>query len=76
MPSLGNACPPINPAAYDMTLAGSPHLRRLRVGEKIDHVDGVTVEDAEHMIATRLYQNTARIHFDHFTESQGRFGHG
>ncbi len=26
------------------------------------------------MIATRLYQNTARIHFDHFTESKGRFG--
>ena len=32
------------------------------------------MEDAEHMIATRLYQNTARIHFDHFTESKGRFG--
>jgi 2-methylfumaryl-CoA hydratase len=26
------------------------------------------------MIATRLYQNTARIHFDHFTESKSRFG--
>src|SRR3569833_1977864 len=26
------------------------------------------------MIATRLYQNTARIHFDHYTESKGRFG--
>jgi 2-methylfumaryl-CoA hydratase len=26
------------------------------------------------MMATRLYQNTARIHFDHYTESKGRFG--
>ena len=26
------------------------------------------------MIATRLYQNTARIHFNQFTESKGRFG--
>jgi 2-methylfumaryl-CoA hydratase len=26
------------------------------------------------MIATRLYQNTARIHFDLFSAKQGRFG--
>jgi len=44
------------------------------VGEKIDHVDGVTVEEAEHQIATRLYQNTARVHFNQFAESKGRFG--
>ena len=25
-------------------------------------------------LATRLYQNTARIHFDQFTAAQGRFG--
>ena len=45
-----------------------------QVGEKIDHVDGITVEEAEHQIATRLYQNTARIHFDQFSAAQGRFG--
>ena len=57
-------------------LAGSPHrFGDYKAGEKIDHVDGITVEEAEHMIATRLYQNTARIHFNHFTESKGRFGH-
>jgi 2-methylfumaryl-CoA hydratase len=44
------------------------------IGEKIDHRDGVTVEEAEHMMATRLYQNTARVHFNQFTEGQGRFG--
>ena len=43
-------------------------------GEKIDHVDGITVEEAEHMIATRLYQNTAKVHFNQFSEGQGRFG--
>ena len=32
------------------------------------------VEEAEHQIATRLYQNTARIHFDGFSAAQGRFG--
>jgi 2-methylfumaryl-CoA hydratase len=74
--SLGNGCPIIHNAAYDTVLAGSPHRHGdYKVGEKIDHVVGITVENAEHMMATRLYQNTARIHFDHFTESKGRFGH-
>jgi 2-methylfumaryl-CoA hydratase len=43
-------------------------------GEKIDHIDGVTVEESDHMLATRLYQNTARVHFNQFTEGKGRFG--
>jgi acyl dehydratase len=44
------------------------------VGEKIDHVDGMTVEESDHMLATRLYQNTAKVHFNQHTEGQGRFG--
>jgi len=50
---------------YDFTLAGEPHrFSDYEVGEIIDHVDGVTIEEAEHMIATRLWQNTAKVHFD------------
>ena len=61
--------------AYDFALAGSPHrFDDYAVGEKIDHVDGMTVEEAEHQIATRLYQNTARIHFNQFAAAKGRFG--
>ncbi|HMF25701.1 MAG TPA: MaoC family dehydratase [Pseudolabrys sp.] len=72
---LGAACPKINTAGYDTVLAGSSHrFGEYKPGEKIDHVDGVTVEEAEHMIATRLYQNTARVHFNNFIESKGRFG--
>jgi 2-methylfumaryl-CoA hydratase len=72
---LGQACPNINIAAYDTTLAGSPHrFGDYKAGDKIDHIDGITVEEAEHQIATRLYQNTARIHFNQFNESKGRFG--
>ena len=53
----------------------APHLwGDYEIGERIDHVDGVTVEEAEHMMATRLYQNTARVHFNQFVEGQGRFG--
>ena len=50
---------------YDWRLAGSRHLwEDYEVGEKIDHVDGVMLEEAEHMLATRLWQNTAKVHFD------------
>src|SRR5262249_20755200 len=31
-------------------------------------------EEAEHQLATRLYQNTARVHFNQYTEGKGRFG--
>ncbi len=72
---LGAACPRIDAAAYDTVLAGSPRrCRDYKAGDKIDHLDCVTVEEAEHTMATRLYQNNARIHFNHFQESQGRFG--
>jgi 2-methylfumaryl-CoA hydratase len=43
-------------------------------GERIDHVDGMTIEEAEHMIATRLYQNTAKVHFDAYAAKSTRFG--
>ncbi len=50
---------------YDFTLAGEPHRwGDYKIGEQIDHVDGVTIEEAEHMMATRLWQNTAKVHFD------------
>lgn len=44
------------------------------IGEKIDHVDGMTVEEAEHQTATRLYQNTAKVHFDAHAQAGSRFG--
>jgi 2-methylfumaryl-CoA hydratase len=73
--ALGDACPILDPARYDFALAGAPHRwDDYAVGEKIDHIDGVTVEEAEHQIAARLFQNNARVHFNQFTEGQGRFG--
>lgn len=60
---------------FNTQLSGSNHRwDDYQPGEKIDHVDGMTVEEAEHMLATRLYQNTAKVHFNQFTESKGRFG--
>ncbi|MBZ0123923.1 MAG: MaoC family dehydratase, partial [Roseovarius sp.] len=58
---------------YDFALAGEPHRwGDYEVGERIDHVDGVTVEEAEHMMATRLWQNTAKVHFDASLREDGR----
>lgn len=60
---------------FNTQLSGSNHRwNDYQPGEKIDHVDGMTVEEAEHMLATRLYQNTAKVHFNQFTEGKGRFG--
>ncbi len=62
-------------ARMDCAQSGSAHLwGDYEPGEKIDHVDGMTVEEAEHMMATRLYQNTARVHFNQHSEGKGRFG--
>jgi 2-methylfumaryl-CoA hydratase len=43
-------------------------------GERIHHLDGMTIEEAEHAIATRLYQNTAKVHFDGHAAKTTRFG--
>jgi len=60
---------------YDDAAAGSPHRwEDYAVGERIDHVDGMTIEDSCHMTATRLYQNNARVHFNRHAEGSGRFG--
>ena len=81
IPELKDSVPPgdlIVPAGldfsdYDFTLAGERHrLGDYEVGEVIDHVDGVTIEEAEHMVATRLWQNTAKVHFDATNRPDGK----
>lgn len=59
--------PGLDVSAYDWTLAGAPHaFEDYAVGETIDHVDGMAIEEAEHQMATRLWQNTAKVHFNAF----------
>lgn len=65
----------LNLVRYDVQAAGSRHRwSDYREGEKIDHVDGATIEESDHMLATRLFQNTARVHFNQHAEKDGRFG--
>lgn len=65
--------PGLDFTTYDFAMAGEPHRwGDYALGEQIDHVDGVTVEETEHMMATRLWQNTARVHFDATVRPDGR----
>ena len=60
---------------FDTVASGSPdRWGDYAPGERIDHVSGMTLEDSDHMFSTRLYQNTARVHFDAFAGKSTRFG--
>ena len=65
----------LRPGALDPVATGGARLwEDYAPGETIDHPGAITVEEADHMLATRLYQNTARVHFDAFSASSGPFG--
>jgi 2-methylfumaryl-CoA hydratase len=65
----------LKPAALDARATGSTRLwDDYTPGESIDHPGGMTLEESDHMTATRLYQNTARIHFDAFAARGNPFG--
>lgn len=70
------AVPATGPVTRDQRpVSGGPcWFEDYRKGERLNHADGVTVEEAEHMMATRLYQNNARVHFNAHAERAGRFG--
>jgi 2-methylfumaryl-CoA hydratase len=65
----------LRPRALEASATGGARLwEDYEPGETLDHPGAVTVEEADHMLATRLYQNTARVHFDAFTARSGPFG--
>ena len=81
LPALADAVAPedlvvppgLDFTGYDFAAAGEPHrFDDYSVGERIDHVDGVTLSDPEHMMATRLWQNTAKVHFNAEARPDGR----
>jgi 2-methylfumaryl-CoA hydratase len=83
IPALADEVPPaefklpsfVGVASLDARTTGS--ARRwddYSPGEVIDHPGGMTVEEADHMSATRLYQNSARVHFDAFAARGTDYG--
>ena len=67
--------PCLNLSRYESWPAGGrAFFEDYEPGERIHHVDGMTIEESEHAIATRLYQNTAKVHFDAHAAKNTRFG--
>jgi len=83
IPKLPTEVPPaeiavapfLRPGALASEASGGQRLwDDYRPGEVLDHPGGMTIEEADHMSATRLFQNTARIHFDAFAARDNPFG--
>lgn len=66
----------LTPAGFDAVATGGRYVfEDYEAGERIYHAEGMTVEESDHMTATRLYQNNARVHFDaHAMSKDPRFG--
>ena len=59
--------------SYDTRLSGENYrLNDYKVGEWIDHIDGLTIDHAEHTMATKLYQNNAKVHFNQHQMASGK----
>jgi 2-methylfumaryl-CoA hydratase len=54
---------PAGVARHEQT-GGTFFFEDYEVGERILHEDGMTINSSDHMSFTRLYQNSARVHFD------------
>ena len=66
--------PPI--ARFDASATGGATRsgRTMRPASASLHPQGMTIEEAEHQLATRLYQNTARVHFNQLQQQSSRHG--
>lgn len=53
---------------------GCYHWDDYQPGERINHPSGMTINDSDHSLATRLYQNNARLHFDEHMMRSSPFG--
>ncbi len=55
----------LNFLTYDKSMAGSDRgFDDYAIGEFVDHVDGCTIHESDHLFATRLWQNNSKVHFD------------
>jgi 2-methylfumaryl-CoA hydratase len=60
---------------FETALTGSDKLwDDYQPGERINHPAGMTVDDSDHTLATKLYQNNARLHFDEHLMKDSSFG--
>ena len=63
IPTIGN---------IDPKQSGSKYLwEDYKSGERLNHTEGFTIDSTEHTLATNLYQNNAKVHFNHHMMQQG-----
>jgi len=56
---------PIKDAIPNKRITGGPfYFEDYQEGERISHMDGITVNSSDHMAFTKHFQNSAKIHFD------------
>ena len=61
-------------ALFTKNTSGQYFWEDYQVGERINHAAGMTINPADHTMATRLYQNNARLHFDDHMMHTSGFG--
>ena len=60
---------------FDVKATGGEYFwEDYQAGERINHAAGMTINPADHTLATRLYQNNARLHFDDYMMKDSSFG--
>ncbi len=65
----------LNASQFDTSTTGGQYLwDDYTVGERINHPAGMTISDSDHTLATKLYQNNARLHFDDVMMKNTAFG--
>ena len=55
----------------DTTSTGGEYFwEDYEVGERLNHIEGITIDNSDHTLAMKLYQNNAKVHFnDHMMQS-------
>lgn len=59
----------------DTQQTGSQHFwEDYQQGERLNHPEGITIDNSDHTLATKLYQNNAKLHFDDFMMQSSPMG--
>lgn len=61
-------------ALFTKNTSGQYFWEDYQVGARVNHTSGMTINPADHALATRLYQNNARLHFDDHLMRTSSFG--
>ena len=61
-------------ALFTKNTSGQYFWEDYQIGERVNHPSGLTINDSDHSLATHLYQNNARLHFDNLMMKNSNYG--